>query len=92
MFDLVGFGGDLLALGAEDRRLVVWRSRDCGESWVRLRDRPVFSVGRRAIELNGVRAAATAETLLVLGPQACSGAASRSTRRAVLACSPHPSR
>jgi hypothetical protein len=70
VFDLVGFGGDLLALGAEDRRLVVWRSRDCGESWVRLRDRPVFSVGRRAIELNGVRAAATADTLLVLGSQA----------------------
>ena len=68
--DLVEFGGDLLALGAEDRRLVVWRSRDCGQTWRRLQDRPAFFVGRKAIVLNGVRAAATDDTLLVLGSQA----------------------
>ena len=68
--DLVEFGGDLLALGAEDRRLVVWRSRDCGQTWRRVKDRPAFSVGRKAIVLNGVRAAATDDTLLVLGTQA----------------------
>jgi hypothetical protein len=68
--DLVGFDGDLLALGAEDRRLGVWRSRDCGQTWRRLKDRPVFFTGRKAVVLNGVRAAATDDTLLVLGAQA----------------------
>jgi hypothetical protein len=70
VFDLVMFRGDLLALGAEDRRLVVWRSGDCGQTWRRLRDRPLFFVGRKAIALSGVRAAATDDTLLVLGSQA----------------------
>ncbi len=59
VFDLVEYEGDLLALGAEDRRLVVWRSRDCGETWQRLRDRPVFSVGRKALSLDFVRGVAT---------------------------------
>ena len=70
VFDLIEFQGDLLALGGEDRHLVVWRSSDCGESWQRLRDRPVFFVGRKAVVLNGVSAAATDDTLLVLGAQA----------------------
>ena len=70
VFDLVEYGGDLLALGAEDRRLVVWRSRDCGETWQRLRDRPVFSVGRKALSLDFVRGVATDDKLLVLGTQA----------------------
>lgn len=69
VFDLVEFQGDLLAFGGEDRRLVVWRSRDCGQSWRRLRDRPLFFVGRKAIALNYVRTTATADTLLVLGYQ-----------------------
>ena len=67
--ELVEFRGDLLALGGEDRRLGVWRSRDCGQSWRRLRDRPVFYLGRNVIELNGVEAVATDDTLLVLGRQ-----------------------
>ncbi len=70
VFDLVEYGGELLALGAEGRRLVVWRSRDCGETWGRLRDRPVFSVGRKALSLDFVRGVATDDTLLVLGTQA----------------------
>ena len=68
--DLIEFGGDLLALGAEDRRLVVWRSRDCGQTWRRLQDQPEFFTGRKAVVLNGIRAAATDDTLLVLGSQA----------------------
>lgn len=70
VFDLVAYGGDLLALGAEDRRLAVWRSRDCGETWKRLRDRSVFSGGRKALSLDFVRGVATDDTLLVLGTQA----------------------
>jgi hypothetical protein len=67
--DLVMFRGALWAFGGEARRLVVWRSRDCGESWRRLRDRPTFALGRKAIELNAVDAVATEDTLLVLGRQ-----------------------
>jgi hypothetical protein len=67
--ELVEFRGDLLALGGEDRRLVVWRSRDCGQSWRRLPERPAFFLGRKAIELNAVEAVSTDDTLLVLGRQ-----------------------
>lgn len=69
VFDLVVFGGDLWALGGEDRRLVVWRSGDCGQTWQRFRDRPAFSLGRKEIGLYAVDAVATADTLLVLGWQ-----------------------
>ena len=70
VFDLVVFQGDLWAFGGEDRHLVVWRSRDCGQTWQRLHDRPAFSLGGKAIGLYTVRAVATADTLLVLGWQA----------------------
>lgn len=69
VFELAVFDGQLLALGGEDRRLVVWRSPDCGASWRRLADRPVFRLGRNAIGLMSLDAAATADTLLVIGRQ-----------------------
>jgi hypothetical protein len=69
VFELVVVDGELLALGGEDRRLVVWRSPDCGASWRRLADRPVFRLGREAIGLTSVDAAATTDTLVVIGLQ-----------------------
>lgn len=69
VFELVVFDGELLALGGEDRRLVVWRSPDCGASWRRLADRPVLRLGRESIGLMSLAVAATADTLLVMGWQ-----------------------
>lgn len=66
---LVPFDGALYALGGEGRRLMVWRSSDCGESWTRVKD-PMLTLGRRVASLTqGVQAAATADRMVVIGRQ-----------------------
>lgn len=66
---LVVLGGRLYAIGGDGRHLAVWRSADCGASWRRLRD-PAFALGRDAIGVNGLDAAATDTRILVMGRQA----------------------
>jgi len=73
---LVVLRDGLYAIGGDGRALAVWRSADCGASWQRLQD-PAFALGRDAIGVGGLDAAATGSRILVMGRQGGEGIPSR---------------
>lgn len=67
---IVNFGDELIGVGADEARLAVWRSGDCGASWSREADRPELAVEPRGRRISATVAFATDEAVVVIAAQA----------------------